>query len=59
MTEGMIGEEQYGIPSSRGCIDKVFVMKQMSKKFVSKNKERCVAYIDFEKADDRIDRYPM
>ena len=59
MTEGMIGEEQCGFRSGRGCIDQVYVMKQMSEKFVDKNKELCVAYMDLEKAYDRIDRNAM
>ena len=36
-TEGLIGEEQYGFRSGRGCVDQVFVMKQMSEKFVDEN----------------------
>ena len=29
LNEGMIGEEQFGFRSGRGCVDQVFVMKQM------------------------------
>ena len=56
LTEGMIGEEQCGFRSSRGCVDHVFVMKQMNEKFCGKNKSLFVAYMDLEKAYDRIDR---
>ena len=56
LTEGMIGDEQCGFRSGRGCVDQVFVMKQMSEKFCGKNKRLYVAYMDLEKAYDRIDR---
>ena len=59
LTEGMIGEEQCGFRSGRGCVDQVFVMKQMSEKFVDKSKCLYVAYMDLEKAYDRIDRDAM
>merc|ERR1712002_652821 len=39
--------------------DQVFVMKQMSEKFWGKNKSLYVAYMDLEKAYDRIDRDAM
>ena len=58
-TEGLIGEEQCVFRSGRGCVDQVFVMKQMSEKFVDKNISLCVAYMDLEKAYDRIDREAM
>ena len=59
LTEGMIGEEQCGFRSGRGCVDHVFVMKQMSEKFCGKNKSLFVAYMGLEKAYDRIDRDAM
>ena len=59
LTEGMIGEEQCGFRSGRGCVDQVFVMKQMSEKFVDKGRCLYVAYMDLEKAYDRIDREAM
>ena len=59
LTEGLIGEEQCGFRRGRGCVDQVFVMKQMSEKFICKNKELYVAFMDLEKAYDRIDRNAM
>ena len=50
LTEGLIGQEQCGFRSGRGCVDQVFVMKQMRKKFVDKDKSFYVAYMDLEKA---------
>ena len=45
LTEGLIGEEQCGFRSGRGCVDQVLAMKQMSEKFVDKNKGLYVAYM--------------
>merc|ERR1712002_424994 len=59
LTKGMIGDEQCGFRSGRGCMDQVFVMKKMSEKFCGKNKSLYVAYMDLEKAYDRIDRDAM
>ena len=59
LTEGLIGEEQCGFRSGRGCDDRVFVMKQMNEKFVDKNKSLYVTYMDLEKAYDGDDREAM
>ena len=59
LTEGMIGEEQCGFKPGRRCVDQVFMMKQMIEKFVDKNKGLSVAYMELEKAYDRIDRETM
>ena len=45
LTEGLIVEEQCGFRSGRGCVDQVLAMKQMSEKFVDKNKGLYVAYM--------------
>ncbi|MEL7302024.1 MAG: reverse transcriptase family protein, partial [Pseudomonadota bacterium] len=59
MTEGMIGEEQCGFRMGRGCVDQVFSLKQLSEKYIGKGKDLYVAYMDLEKAYDRIDRDAM
>ena len=59
LTERLIGEEQCGFLSGKGCVDQVFVMKQMSKKFVDKNKGLYVAYINLEKTYGRADKEAM
>ena len=38
MIEGLTGEEQCGFRMGRGCVDQVFLIKQMSEKY-SKRKE--------------------
>ena len=59
LTERLIGEDQCRFRSGRGCVDQMFVMKQMSEKFVEKNKSLYVAYMDLEKVYDRVDREAM
>ena len=56
LTEGLIGKEQCGFRSGRGCVDQVFVMKQRSEKFVDKNKCLYVTYMNLENVYDRVDR---
>ena len=58
LTEGVIGE-QCGFRSGRGCVDQVFVVKQMSENFVDESKCFYVAYIDLEKVYDKFDREAM
>ena len=59
ITEGLIGEEQCGFRSGRGCVDQMFVMKQMNEKFVDKDKSLYVAFMDLEKAYSRVDKETM
>ena len=40
-------------------MDQVFVIKQMSEKCIEKGKSLYVAYMDLEKAHDRVDRNAM
>jgi hypothetical protein len=53
VTESVIGEKQYGFRRCRGYVD------QMSKKIIEKNKEVYLAFMDLEKAYDRIDRMAL
>ena len=55
-TEGMIGDEQCGFRSGRGCVDQVFAVRQLCEKYLGKGKDICWAFMDLEKAYDRIDR---
>ena len=59
LTEGLIGKEQCGFRSGKGCADQVFVMTQMSGKFVNKNKSLYVVFMDLEKVYDRVDTEAM
>ena len=40
----------------KGCIDQIFVVRQICEKYLGVNKEVYMAFMDLEKAYDRIDR---
>src|SRR5215469_16162091 len=56
LTDNLIGEEQGGFRKGRGCLDQVFVVKSLCEKFREKGREVYMAFMDLEKAYDRIDR---
>ena len=56
LTENLIGEEQCGFRKGRGCVDQVFVIRQVCEKFLSAGKAVFFAFMDLEKAYDRVDR---
>ena len=56
-TDMQIGDEQGGFREGRGCVDQVFAIKQVCEKYLGKrNKEVHMAFMDLEKAYDRVDR---
>ena len=55
----LIGEEQSGFRKGRSCIDNVFVIKQIIEQRREKNLETHIAFVDFEKAFDRVDRLKL
>ena len=55
-TEHQIGEEQCGFRSGRGCVDQVFALKNVCEKYLDKQRDLYVAFMDLEKAYDRVDR---
>lgn len=56
ITEVLMEEEQNGFRPGRSTIDNVFIMQQMFEKRKEFNLETHVAFIDFEKAFDRVNR---
>ena len=52
----MVGEEQSGFRRGRGCMDQLFVVRQVCEKYLRKGKEVFWAFMDLEKAYDRVDR---
>lgn len=58
-TEGVLGEEQSGFRRGRGCIDKVFMIKNVCEKYMEKWKSLCIAFLDLEKAYERVARDAM
>ena len=57
VTEGVIGDEQCGFRRERGCMDQVFVVRQVCEKYIAKGKDVYWAFMDLEKAYDRVDRW--
>ena len=58
-TECAIGEEQCGYRQGRGCMDQVFVIRQICEKFLANWKDVFWAFMDLEKAYDTIDQHGM
>ena len=55
-TETAIDEKHCGFRKGRGCVDQCFVVKQFCEKFLAKGREVYFAFMDLEKAYDRMDR---
>ena len=55
-TEEALKEEQCGFRRGRGCVDQVFVVRQGCEKYLAKGKDSFWAFMDLEKAYDRVDR---
>ena len=52
-------EEQGGFRAKRGCADQVFTLRQEMEKAIEKRRELLVAFIDLEKAYDRVNRVKL
>ena len=52
----MIDDKQGGFRAGRGCVDKIFTLKQIGEKGRQKKRRVHVGFIDFEKAYDRVNR---
>ena len=58
-TENVIAEVQSGFRRGRGCIDQIFIVRQICEKYLAKGKDVYFAFLDLEKAYDRVDREAM
>lgn len=58
-TENAILEVQGGFRRGRGCMNQIFTVRQICEKYLAKGKEVYVAFMDLEKAYDRVDREAM
>ena len=58
-TEEQLSEEQGGFRRGRGCVDQVFALRSIVEKYLEKKREVYVAFMDLEKAYDRVDREAM
>ena len=55
-TERCLREEQCGFRQGRSCVDQIFTVNQVCEKYLDKNKSVYMAFMDLEKAYDRVDR---
>lgn len=55
-TDGVIGDKQGGSRPGRGCVDKVFPLKQLVKKACERDWKIYVAFMDFEQVYNRVVR---
>ena len=53
-TKEQVAEEQGGFRSGRGCIDQLFVLKQLAEKYREIRKELHAAFMDLEKTYDKV-----
>ena len=54
VTESQVMEEQAGFRAERGCSDHIFVMRQLAEKTIEKASKMYAAFIDLEKAYDKV-----
>ena len=55
ITESRISEEQGGFRKGRGCVDQIFSVKMTVEKYLAKDRKLYAAFMDLEKAYDRVD----
>ena len=58
-TENVIAEVQGGFRKGGGCTDQIFIVRQICEKYLGKGKDVCFAFLNLEKAYDRVDRDAM
>ena len=58
-TETVIAEVQGGFRRGRGCTDQIFIVRQICEKYLGMGKDVYFAFLDLEKAYDRVDRDAM
>src|SRR3989441_7730689 len=49
-----IDEMQFGFSPGKGTTDAIFIVRQVQEKFLGKQKELWMAFVDLEKAFDRV-----
>ena len=56
VTEDLIDDEEGGFRAGRGCVDKIFTLKQICEKAREKKYRVYVGFIDLKNAYDRVNR---
>ena len=51
-----IREEQYGFVVGKGTTDAIFILRKLQEKYLEKDKELYLMFVDLEKAFDRVPR---
>ena len=51
-----IDNSQFGFDPGRGTTDTIFVVRQLQEKYLAANKRLYIAFVDLEKALDRVPR---
>jgi hypothetical protein len=51
-----ISEMQFGFMPGRGTTDAIFILRQIQEKYIAKNRSIFFAFVDLEKAFDRVPR---
>ena len=51
-----IDEMQFGFSPGKGTTDAIFIVRQVQEKFLGKQKDLWIAFVDLEKAFDRVSR---
>ena len=54
--EGLIDDKQGGFRSWRGCVNQIFILKQIGKYAREKNRRVYVRFMNLEKTYDRVNR---
>jgi len=54
--KGTLDSMQFGFTLGKGTTDAVFIVRQMQEKYLAKKKEQWMAFVDLEKAFDRVPR---
>ena len=51
-----INDMQFGFRSGRGTTDAIFIVRQIQERFLEKNRDLWMAFVDLEKVFDRVPR---
>ena len=54
--KGILDSMQFEFTSGKGTTDAIFIVWQMQEKYLAKKKELWMAFVDLEKAFDRVPR---
>ncbi len=56
VTEKKVSDEQGGFRKGKTCVDQIFVIKMLMEEYLGKDMKLYAAFMDLEKAYDRVDR---